>query len=29
MAQNLTVVVATFHEFESWAKTQEWSALHV
>jgi hypothetical protein len=29
MAQNLTVVVATFLEFESWAKTQDWSALHV
>jgi hypothetical protein len=29
MAQNLTVVVATFHEFEPRAKTQDWSALHV
>jgi hypothetical protein len=29
MAQNLAVVVATFHEFESWAKTQDWSDLHV
>jgi hypothetical protein len=29
MAQNLTVAVATSHQFESWAKTQDWSALHV
>jgi hypothetical protein len=29
MAQKLTVVVATFHDFESWAETQDWSALHV
>jgi len=38
MAQNLTVVVTgstgkqggavAFHSFESWAKTQDWSALH-
>jgi hypothetical protein len=29
MAQNLTVTVAAFHEFQPWAKTQDWSALHV
>jgi hypothetical protein len=29
MAQNLTGVVATFHEFVPWARTQDWSALHV
>jgi hypothetical protein len=29
MAQNLTVAVATCQQFESWAKTQDWSALHV
>jgi hypothetical protein len=29
MAQKLTVVVAAFHDLESWAKRQNWSALHV
>jgi hypothetical protein len=29
MAQKLTAVVPAFHDFESWAKTQDWSALHV
>jgi hypothetical protein len=29
MAKKLTVVVAAFHDFESWAITQDRSALHV
>ena len=29
MAKKLTVVVAAFHDFESWAITQGRSALHV
>jgi hypothetical protein len=29
MAKKLTVVVAAFHDFESWGFTQDRSALHV
>jgi hypothetical protein len=29
MALKVTVVVAAFHDLESWAKTQNWSDLHV
>jgi hypothetical protein len=29
MAQNLTTVGVAFYDFESCAKTQDWSALHV
>jgi hypothetical protein len=29
MAQKITAVVAAFHDSESWARTQDWSALDV